>query len=289
VSNTSHTLAHAVQVAQAQGVARLDAQLLLLHALGRPSSDRAWLIAHGQDAWPSSLLSSDWAHLVQRRAQGEPLAYIVGHKEFFGLRLQVDKRVLDPRDDTETLVDWGLQLLQALPATTHAQVLDLGTGSGAVALAVKHGWPGACVCATDISADALVVAGTNAQILQLPVHLAQGAWLDAVAGQLPVSRFDLIVSNPPYVAEGDPHLIHLHEEPLQALVAGADGLRDVRHIVQQAPAFLQPGGWLLLEHGWNQAQAVRQLLASAGLTQVQSRTDLAGIERCSGGQWPLVK
>ena len=219
-----------------------------------------------------------------RRAAGEPLAYIVGSKEFFGLALQVDARVLVPRPDTETLVQWSLDLLQ-LPGTAPAsRVLDLGTGSGAIALALAHQLQAASrqcqVVAVDASADALDVARANAGQLGLQVQFIQSHWLQKVSGS-----FHLIASNPPYIASADPHLAELRHEPLQALTAGADGLDDIRQIIVQAPAHLQPGGWLLLEHGYDQADSVRALLAQRGFLQVQSRRDLAGIERCSGGQW----
>ena len=218
---------------------------------------------------------------AQRRLSGEPLAYITGHKEFFGLDLQVDARVLDPRPDTETLVDWALEVLSP-PQTGSPRVLDLGTGSGAIALALKATQPKLTVHATDFSVDALEVATANAQRLGLNVHFSQGAWFAALAPNTP--RFDAIVSNPPYIAAQDEHLAALTHEPLQALASGADGLDDLRQIIANAAAHLFPSGWLLLEHGYDQALAVRALLTQAGYVQVQSRQDLGGIERCSGGQ-----
>ncbi len=274
------TLRDALAQAQALGLERIDAQLLLLHILNRADAGRAWLLAHDTD----TLAPSEQARFIalcQRRAAGEPVAYLRGMKEFYGLTLQVDARVLDPRPDTETLVDWALQLLAPLPAP---RVLDLGTGSGAIALALQHQRPDAQVSAVDASADALAVAQANAARLGLAVQFARGNWLRGVAGQ-----FDVIASNPPYIAAADPHLAALRHEPLQALASGADGLDDIRTIVAQAPAHLQPGGWLLLEHGWDQAEAVQALLRAAGGEQVQSRKDLAGIVRCSGAQWPSVK
>lgn len=160
-------------------------------------------------------------------------------------------------------------------------VLDLGTGSGAIALALQHQRPAAQVTAVDASADALAVAQSNAQRLALPVRCVLSHWTADVTG-----HFDLIVSNPPYVAEGDPHLAALSHEPLQALTSGADGLDDIRQIIAQAPAHLQPGGWLLLEHGWDQAPPVQALMHQAGFVQVQTRSDLAGLARCTGGIWP---
>ncbi|NMM80041.1 protein-(glutamine-N5) methyltransferase, release factor-specific [Acidovorax sp. SRB_14] len=274
------TLAQALAAAQAQGLARIDAQLLLLHALGHAGAGRAWLLAHDNDALGAEA-QARFAALCQRRAAGEPVAYLTGVKEFYGLALQIDARVLDPRPDTETLVDWALAAIAPLPVP---RVLDLGTGSGAIALAVQHQRPQAQVSAVDASPDALAVAQANAARLQLPVQFRRGHWLQGVGG-----RFDAIVSNPPYIAAADPHLAALVHEPRQALASGADGLDDLRAIVAQAPAHLEPGGWLLLEHGWDQAGAVRALLQAAGFAQVQSRKDLAGIERCSGGQWPTVK
>jgi release factor glutamine methyltransferase len=186
-----------------------------------------------------------------------------------------------PRPDTETLVEWALQCLQDRTSPT---VLDLGTGSGAIALAIQHARPDAKVSAVDRSADALAVARANAQRLRLPVRFAEADWLEGAQTDL-----DLIVSNPPYVAAGDPHLVPLSHEPLAALASGTDGLDDIRRIVEAAPAHLREGGWLLLEHGYDQAASVRALLARRGFAQVQSRDDLAGIARCSGGIWRTVK
>ena len=266
--------------AQTLGLERLDSQLLLLHALGKTASARAWLLAHDTDELTPEVAQAFRA-LCLRRASGEPLAYIVGSKEFFGLALQVDGRVLVPRPDTETLVDWSLERLQ-LPDL--AQVLDLGTGSGAIALAIAHslqatGRP-AQITAVDASTDALDVARSNAARLGLTIDFVESSWLAQVTG-----RFHLIASNPPYIASADPHLAALVHEPLQALTAGADGLDDIRQIIEDAPSHLLPGGWLLLEHGYDQADRVRGLLTQRGFSQVQSRLDLAGIERCSGGQW----
>lgn len=277
MSASAITLAQSLQRAQALGLARIDVQLLHLHALGRDPHDRAWLLAHDQDALPAEVLASLQA-MLQRRLAGEPIAYITGFKDFFGLRLHIDARVLDPRPDTETLVEWALALL---PADQAQRVLDLGTGSGAVALALQHERPLSQVTAVDASADALAVASANARRLQLPVRCVLSHWLDAVPGP-----FELIVSNPPYVADADPHLAALTHEPLQALTSGADGLDDIRQIIGQAPSRLVPGGWLLLEHGWDQAAAVQALLRNAGFAEVQSRQDLAGTERCTGACWP---
>lgn len=259
-----------------RGLDRLDGQLLLLHALGRPLTNRAWLIAHDDEGLTPEQ-QARFEAACTRRVGGEPLAYLVGRQEFHGLDLQVDPRVLVPRPDTETLVDWALDLL---PPDAPWRVVDLGTGSGAIALAVQHARPRARVEAVDRSEAAAEVARANAQRLGLPVTVRVGHWLDGIA-----DRFQLILSNPPYVAEGDSHLAALTHEPRGALVAGVDGLDDLRAIVAHAPARLLPGGWLLLEHGHDQAARVRALLEVAGFAAVQSRRDLAGIERCSGGQW----
>ncbi len=260
-----------------RGLDRLDAQMLVLLALGHDPHDRAWLAAHGDQPMPTEAAAALDA-LVARRQAGEPMAYLRGEQEFFGLSLRVDARVLVPRADTETLVEWALAL--DLPAA--ARVADLGTGSGAIALALRSRQPGWDITATDASADALAVARANAERLGLPIRWAQGAWLDALPGE----RFDLLASNPPYIAEGDVHLRALTHEPDSALTAGPDGLDDIRVLVAQAPAHLQPGGWLLLEHGHDQAEAVCSLLAAAGFDRVGSRNDIAGIARCSGGRWP---
>ncbi len=273
------TLIDALKQAATAGLDRLDAQMLLLLALGRDMNDRAWLLAHDTDPLPADA-ADRCADLVRRRLAGEPVAYLAGTKAFFGLDLQVDPRVLVPRPDTETLVQWVLDLLAPPPA--QARFLDLGTGSGAIALAVKAQRPDVAVTATDASAEALTVARANAERLGLAVSFHQGSWLDAVPGQ----HFDLIASNPPYIAEGDPHLQALEHEPISALTAGADGLDDLRTIIARAHHALHPGGWLLLEHGHDQAPAVRDLLEQHGFEAVGSRTDLAGIERCSGARWP---
>jgi release factor glutamine methyltransferase len=271
-SNIAQTLAHL----QAQGLERLDAQLLLLQVLNQPPHHRAWLLAHDTDEMSPQALQS-LGDLVSRRLQGEPVAYLTGHKEFYGLDLRVDKRVLVPRPDTETLVDWALDVLKPMD---EASVIDLGTGSGAIALALKATRPGLNVSALDYSEDALTVARANAERLKLNVKFLQGAWLSRVQG-----HFNVIVSNPPYIAAQDEHLAALTHEPLQALASGTDGLDDLRQIIQTAPAHLLSGGWLLLEHGYDQASLVRAFLAESGFIEVQSRRDLSGIERCSGGRW----
>jgi release factor glutamine methyltransferase len=260
---------------QVWGLPRLESQILLLFTLGRPRHDRAWLIAHDTDQLTAAQVGYFEA-LVQRRLQHEPVAYIVGQKEFFGLTLQIDKRVLDPRDDTEVLVEWALSCSDSFSTP---RFLDLGTGSGAIALALKSQRPQAFVLAVDASSEALCVAQQNAIALSLDVSLLESDWLDQVKGE-----FEVIVSNPPYIEGHDPHLERLKHEPLKALVSGQNGLEDIRKIIHQAQNYLVSGGWLLIEHGWQQATDVRALLATAGYQNVQSKLDLAGVERCSGGQ-----
>ena len=276
------TLAQALVHASAQAVDRLDAQLLMLKVLMREQTERAWLIAHDDQL----LTPNQWREFEQlllSRSQGQPLAYLVGEKEFFGLTLNVSAHVLIPRPDTETLVEWALNTVKfsRLQAPT---VVDLGTGSGAVALAIKANAQHAQVTALDLSPDALALARLNGQRLQLDVRWMESNWLQGIQG-LQTRGFDVVVSNPPYIEENDPHLAQLLFEPVSALTAGADGLRDIRTIIQQAPSHLNTNGWLLLEHGWNQANAVAQLLTQQGFTDVQSRTDLGGNTRCTGGKW----
>lgn len=267
----STTLADALRSARALGLDRLDAQLLLAHVLQRP---RAWLIAHDEDPLEPALAARFHA-LCLRRADAEPLAYLTGEREFHGLPLAVGPGVLVPRPETEHLVEWALERLAGLPCPT---VADLGTGSGAIALALARACPQAQVTAVERSPQALAIAQANGQRLGLAVQWRAGDWWQPLAGQ----RFDLVVSNPPYIAAADPHLPALRHEPLAALAAGADGLDDLRSIVSGAAAHLQPGGWLLVEHGHDQGGAVRALLAQQGLAHPQTRRDLAGLERCSG-------
>jgi release factor glutamine methyltransferase len=216
----------------------------------------------------------DW---VARRAAGEPIAYLTGEQEFHGLLLRVTADTLVPRPDTETLVDWALDLLPQ-----GGRVADLGTGSGAIALALKHGRPDAAVTATDRSPAALAVAQANGQRLGLAVDWRCGSWFEPLGTE----RFELIVSNPPYIAGHDPHLPALRHEPLQALTPGGDGLDDLRRLATVAAAHLQAGGWLLLEHGFDQADAVAALLREAGFSGVEHRRDLAGHRRCTGARRP---
>ena len=274
------TVDAALREARARGLERLDAQLLLGHVLGQ---SRSWLMAHGDDVLSAGHASA-YESLVARRAAGEPFAYLVGEREFHGLTLAVAPAVLVPRPDTETLVDWALGLLQGelLDAPAPA-VLDLGTGSGAIALAVKSGCPRALVWAGERSADALAVARGNAARLSLDVRFTQGDWWDALAGATDAPVFDLVVSNPPYIAADDPHLADLAHEPLSALVAADNGLADIRAIATGARGRLRTGGWLLFEHGWEQADAVAAILAQAGFGRIATRRDIEGRPRCTGG------
>lgn len=278
-ATTPTTLREALQQTQSLGLERLDAQMLLLLALGQNPNNRAWLLSHDQDPlFPDT--ATRLSELTRRRLNGEPMAYIQGEKAFFGLTLKVDARVLVPRPDTETLVEWALDAL-GTGSIEQPRFLDLGTGSGAIALAVKSGHPTALVTATDASGDALAVAQANARHLGLAVTFKQGAWLRAVAGE----RFHVIASNPPYIADGDCHLPALSHEPTAALTAGPDGMNDLRDLIASTPDALETNGWLLLEHGHDQAEAVRRLLSTRGFEHVSSRSDIAGIPRCSGGQW----
>ena len=278
-STTAGTVREALARAKALGLDRLDAQLLLAHHLQRP---RSWLLAHDDAA----LAPAQWDSFdadAARRADGVPMAYLLGQREFHGLLLQVTPAVLDPRPDTETLVDWALELLAGeLAALPAPQVLDLGTGSGAIALAVKHAAPRVRMRALDASAAALAVAQGNAQRLGLEVTFSLSDWWST----LTPPRLHLALSNPPYIDGDDPHLAQLRHEPLQALTPGADGMQAIADIVAGAPAHLEPGAWLLIEHGFDQGEAVRRTLQRHGFAQVATRCDLAGHERCSGGRWP---
>lgn len=278
------------------GLEQMEADLLMLFVLDGHHNGRAWLRTN-LDFMLTSTQVERFTTCCQRRLNGEPLAYITGQSEFYGLELAIDDRVLDPRPDTETLVDWALDVLRL---TQQPRVVDLGTGSGAIALAIQHVRPDARVVALDASADALAVASANATRLKLPVQFVQGSWLTPLHTRFPQAvtenptnavpladnpGFDLIVSNPPYIAEGDSHLPALVHEPIQALTSGPDGFDAIRQITAQSPCCLKPGGWLLLEHGHDQAETVAQLLSKQGFVNVQSRKDLAGIARCTGGQW----
>jgi release factor glutamine methyltransferase len=251
----------------------LENRILLCHAL---DLTRVGLITNSE-----RVLNEDeaarLASLVQRRRQGEPIAYIVGQREFFGLPFQVSPAVLIPRPDTELIVELALERL-----APQARLLDMGTGSGAIAVAVAHTRPDAVVTALDVSADALAVARANAAANGAQVRFLRSDWFTALNGEI----FDLIASNPPYIASSDEHLGQgdLRFEPSGALTDFADGLAALRSIIDGAAAHLVADGWLLLEHGYDQAAAVRALLSDAGYAEVQSWRDLGGIERVSGGR-----
>ena len=251
------------------GMDTREARLLLAEASG--FSD-ASVLAYPERKLPAQI-EQTFFQFVARRKRGEPIAYIVGHKEFYGLDLIVNPAVLIPRPETELLVDLALQ-------REFSSVVDLGTGSGAIALAIKRQRPQARVVAVEASAAALVVAQRNAVKHGLEIEFRHGRWLEPLAGE----RFHLIVANPPYVAEGDPHLGDLGFEPRGALVSGPDGLDAIREIARDAPRCLAPGGWLLLEHGMGQDAAVGALLSQAGLEELDSCPDLARIPRVAGGK-----
>jgi release factor glutamine methyltransferase len=257
------------------GIEPREARLLLAEACG---FSEASVIAQGERELPAEI-EAHFAQMVARRRDGEPIAYIVGRREFYSLPLSVGPPVLIPRPETELLVDLALE---RLPPDASASVLDLGTGSGAIALAIKRNRPRARVVAVEIAATALEYAKRNAAKLGLEIELVHGRWFEPVGGE----RFDLVVSNPPYVALEDPHLNQgdLRFEPRYALVAGADGLDEIREIARSAGQFLSPGGWLLLEHGFGQAKTVQELLADAGFDAVTTWPDLAGIARATGGK-----
>ena len=259
----------------AGGLPGLEIRMLLGHVL---QVSRAWLIAHDDEPLAPQAVAR-YQELAEQRREGRPMAYLLGRREFMGHEFEVTPAVLIPRPDTELLVEAAIA---ALGGHARPRVLDLGTGSGAIAVSIALACPGAQVLATDASAAALDVAAANARRLGARVEFCCGDWYQA----LPADRvFDLIVSNPPYIARGDAHLGQgdLRFEPQAALTDGADGLRALAAIVAGAPARLAPGGQLWMEHGWDQAQAVRGLLAAAGFGGVASLRDLAGIERVSGG------
>lgn len=257
------------------GLVPLDAQVLLAHVLRR---DRAWVVAHADEGLAREQIDA-FVALARRRREGEPVAYLTGIREFWGLPLFVSKAVLIPRPETETLVEVALARLTADRDTA---VLDLGTGSGAVALAIAHERPRSRVLATDASADALDVARENARRLAIAnVDFAPARWYAGMPDVWRNVRFDLVVSNPPYVALGDPHLDEgdLRFEPAAALASGVDGLAAIREIVADARAHLAPGGTLAVEHGYDQSERVRSLFAEAGFVEVVAARDLAGVAR----------
>lgn len=309
--NIKTTLADAVSNLSSDEAA-LDTRLLLQYVL---NVNHAWLIAHADDSLTSDQHAAFEA-LLQRRLNGEPIAHILGAREFFGLNLKVTPDTLIPRPDTETLVEAALDKISQSEINPHKsfprkresseiekmdsrlrgsdelsgdtettkpfQVLDLGTGTGAIALAIAKHRPQTIVTAVDFSEGALGVARENAKNLAISnVTFIPSNWFSALNNQ----RFDIIVSNPPYIAENEPHLTQgdVRFEPKSALTSGADGLDDIRHIITHAPQYLRPNGWLMLEHGYDQAQAVAKLLAQAQFSQIGHRLDLAGIERVTFG------
>ena len=263
--------------------ARIEVQCLLQHVLEVP---RSYLLAHSEQVL-SAVLQAAYDSLLRRRLQGEPVAYILGEREFFGLNFKVTPDTLIPRPETELLVELALQHMpppQSAPGVSgKVRVLDLGTGSGAIALSIAHARPDAEITAVDASAAALELARENARQLGIAnTRFVQSDWFSGLAGQ----RYNLIVSNPPYVAAGDVHLARgdARFEPITALASGTDGLDDIRRIVAQAGDFLERDAWLLCEHGYDQAGKVRSILQQHGFAGVMSAKDIAGIERISGGK-----
>lgn len=259
---------------------KLESQLLLQHVL---NVNRAWLIAHQNDTLEANIHEA-YTALINRRINGEPIAYILGYREFYGLKLKVTPDTLIPRPDTETLVEAALEKIEPdLPLN----ICDLGTGTGAIALAIAKNRSHAQVTAVDFSDKALEVARQNAQDLSiLNCQFLQSDWLSALKLNGQNQKFDVIVSNPPYIEADDAHLSQgdLRFEPLSALASGKDGLDDIRNIISQAKNHLKPSGWLMLEHGYNQADSVSNLLKTAGFSEVSNARDLAGIQRVTSGR-----
>lgn len=280
------TLSRHLQAAQQQliqtlaleaATARIEAQALLRAVI--PTAGLSWVIAHGDDTLTPAQ-QNEFGALLERRLSGEPIAYIVGMREFYGFEFKVSPDVLIPRPDTETLVEGALS---KIPSTLPYKILDMGTGSGAIAISIALSRPKAKVTAIDASVAALDIAGENMRRLRVNnLILLQSDWFGALGEE----KFDVIVSNPPYIAQQDTHLVQgdLRFEPLSALASGKDGLDSLRHITSNAPRHLNAQGWLLLEHGFNQAEAVAALLAQAGFVDIQSLPDLAGVLRVTMGQ-----
>lgn len=255
---------------------RLDAELLLNHVSGLSRTSFRAFPEREVDA----PIVAEFERLVAQRIEGMPVAYLLGHQEFWSLPFKVSSSTLIPRPDTECLVEQAL----ALSLPDNGKVLDMGTGTGAIALALASEQPNWLITACDLQEDAIALAQANARELRLPVNVFQSSWFTG----LPTDRFDLIVSNPPYIASGDDHLGEggVRFEPASALVAGADGLDDIRQIVAEAPAWLNNNGWLLLEHGFDQASVVQELFSKHGFSNIESRKDYGGNDRMTLGQWP---
>jgi release factor glutamine methyltransferase len=279
----SQSIKATLQIASTQlktEAAAFEAQLLLQYVLG---VNRAWLIAHEHDVLQPNI-QVVFEALLNRRLAGEPIAYILGGREFYGLDLLVTPDTLIPRPDTETLVEAALAKILDNP---NQSILDLGTGTGAIALAVAKHRPKVNVVAVDASAAALEVAKKNVATLAITnVRLMLSDWFDALAGK----RFDFIVSNPPYIEQNDVHLTQgdVRFEPISALASGADGLDDIRHIVANCLIYLKPQGWLMIEHGYNQADLVADLMAEAGLVSIQTIKDFGGNNRVTIAKNPLI-
>lgn len=260
----------------------IDVDVLLANCLGR---NRAWLIAHADDTFNAELFQK-FQGQIARRVQGEPVAYITGQHEFWSLSLAITPDVLDPRPDTEILVEAALKKMGPCFA---GAIADMGTGSGAIALALASEHPTATVYATDINPAALQLANVNASNLGLTnLYFRQGHWFTAFAKEPKALKFDAIVSNPPYIADDDVALQSLTAEPRQALVSAENGLADINHLISQAPSFLKPGGWLMLEHGSTQASVIRQRLIDERYRQISTIPDLAGLDRVTIAQAPPI-
>ena len=275
MSPAAPTLADHLRAAAAR-IYPVDAEVLLLHVLGQ---SRTWLFLHESDVMGDTEAAAFEA-LAARREAGEPVAYLTGHRGFWTLDLMVTPATLIPRPETELLVELALA---RIPADADVRIADLGTGSGAIALAIASERPRAQLIATDASEAALAVARSNAGRHGIAnIAFRQGSWFAPLAGE----RFDIIVSNPPYIESSDPHLDEgdLRFEPASALASGADGLDDLRTIAAEAPSRLEPGGWLLVEHGWHQGEAVRSLFDAAGLIDVQTARDLEHRDRVTLGR-----
>ena len=261
-------------------LAKLEAQLLLQHVL---NVNQAWLISHENDALEANV-HAEFEALLHRRLNGEPIAYILGEREFYGLKLKVSTDTLIPRPDTETLVEAALS---KIPQDINIRILDLGTGTGAIALAIAKHRPQAFIYAVDASQAALDVAIENARNLGISnVAFILSDWFSALNQDNSMQKFDVIVSNPPYIETDDTHLTQgdLRYEPIKALASGVDGLDAIRTIITNASQHLNPHGWLMLEHGYNQAESVASLLKQAGFTEINHAKDLAGIQRVTLGR-----